>query len=195
MVSAAVTISLCSQQLLTRSHCCHEIRMALKYRKNVTLVYETDERHGGVARPFVDFYMPELQKAFPNPDDYHWLMRNCYVKFHDRGQHVEAALNGILDQMQCSDTVLCIGRALRASPSVLQGVCDWSHWVHRTGRNRAAESCARCFCGAFHVSSTSPSPRARSRWAEAMCFLGSSGPSPSQWPMMLRSRRTLTSLP
>jgi hypothetical protein len=79
--------------------------MALKYRKNVILVYQTDERHGGVAGPFFDFYGAELKRTFPNPDDYKWLTRNSYVQLYDRGQHVDVMLhdahctNGILDQM------------------------------------------------------------------------------------------------
>jgi hypothetical protein len=69
-------------------------------------VYQTDERHGGVPGPFLDFYGKELKKWFPNDEDCAWLMKNCYVQFYDRAEHVDVMLhsvrceNGILDQMQ-----------------------------------------------------------------------------------------------
>jgi hypothetical protein len=92
--------------VLTRDFCLNEIRMALQYRKNVILVFQTDPRSGGVPGPFFDYYGSELKKAFPNADDGKWLMRNSYVQFHDRGQHVQVMLhdeiskNGIVDQME-----------------------------------------------------------------------------------------------
>jgi hypothetical protein len=94
-----------TKEVLTRAYCLNEIRMALKYRKNVILVYQTDARSGGVPGPFFDYYGLELKKAFPNADDYEWLMRNSYVQFQDRGSLVDVMLsdphcrNGILDQM------------------------------------------------------------------------------------------------
>ncbi len=94
-----------SKEVLTRPFCLNEIRMALKYRKNVILVFQTDARNGGVPGPFTGYYGPELEKAFPNADDYKWLMRNSYVQFQDRGSLVDVMLsdpqcrNGILDQM------------------------------------------------------------------------------------------------
>ena len=94
-----------TKDVLTREFCLKEIRLALKYRKNVILVFQTDARCGGVPGPFFDYYGPELKKAFPNADDYGWLMRNSYVQFQDRGSLVDVMLsdpqcrNGILDQM------------------------------------------------------------------------------------------------
>ncbi len=94
-----------TKEVLTREFCLNEIRMALKYRKNVILVFQTDARSGGVPGPFFDYYGPELKKAFPHADDYGWLMRNSYVPFQDRGSLVDVMLsdpqcgNGILDQM------------------------------------------------------------------------------------------------
>ena len=79
--------------------------MALEHRKNVILVYQADKRYGGAPGSFVEFYGPELKKAFPNVEDYAWLTKNSYVQFYDRGQHVDVMLhdaqckNGILDQM------------------------------------------------------------------------------------------------
>ena len=94
-----------TKEVLTRDYCLNEIRMALKYRKNVILVFQTDARSGGVPGPFFGYYGPELKKAFPHADDYGWLMRNSYVPFQDRGSLVDVMLsdphcgNGILDQM------------------------------------------------------------------------------------------------
>jgi hypothetical protein len=94
-----------TKEVLTREFCLEEIRLALKYRKNVILVFQTDARSGGVPGPFVGYYGPELKKAFPDADDYKWLMRNNYVQFQDRGSLVDLMLsdpkckNGILDQM------------------------------------------------------------------------------------------------
>ena len=94
-----------TKEVLTRDYCLNEIRMALKYRKNVILVFQTDARSGGVPGPFVGYYGPELKMAFPNVDGYNWLMRNSYVQFQDRGGLVDVMLsdpkckNGILDQM------------------------------------------------------------------------------------------------
>jgi hypothetical protein len=79
--------------------------MALKYPKNVILVFQTDARSFGVPGPFVGYYGLELKKAFPHADDYKWLMPNNYVQFQDRGSLVDVMLsdpkckNGILDQM------------------------------------------------------------------------------------------------
>ena len=94
-----------TKEVLTREFCLNEIRLALKYRKNVILVFQTDARSGGVPGPFFDYYGTELKKAFPHADDYGWLMRNSYVQFQDRGSLVDVMLsdpqcgNGILDQM------------------------------------------------------------------------------------------------
>ena len=94
-----------TKEVLTREFCLNEIRLALKYRKNVILVFQTDARSGGVPGPFFGYYGPELKKAFPHADDYEWLMRNSYVPFQDRGGLVDVMLsdpqcrNGILDQM------------------------------------------------------------------------------------------------
>jgi hypothetical protein len=98
--------------VLAREWCIKETRDALKYRKNVILVYQTDERHGGVRGSFSDYYAPELKRTFPHPDDYKWLMRNSYVQFYDRGQHIDVMLrdakseNGILDQMDLEDSTV-----------------------------------------------------------------------------------------
>jgi hypothetical protein len=95
-----------TKEVLARKWCLKEIRNALKHRKNVILVYETNEDCGGVSGTFTTFYGPELKKAFPHAEDYKWLMKNSYVPFHDRGQHVDVMLcdpkckNGILDQME-----------------------------------------------------------------------------------------------
>jgi hypothetical protein len=95
-----------TKEVLTRDFCIKEICMALEHRKNVILVYQADKRHGGVPGNFFDFYGPELKKAFPNAEDIKWLMKNSYVQFDDRGQHVDVMLhdeqceNGILDQMK-----------------------------------------------------------------------------------------------
>jgi len=99
-----------TKDVLTRDWCLKEIRNALKYRKNVIVVYETNEECGGVSGRFAKFYGPELKKAFPHDDDYNWLVnRNSYVEFFDRGQHVDVMLsdpnckNGILDQMELEE--------------------------------------------------------------------------------------------
>ena len=82
--------------------------MALKYRKNVILVFQTDTRYGGVPGPFLDYYGSELKKVF-HEEDCKWLMKRAYVPFHDRGQHVDVMLsdpkckNGILDQMELGE--------------------------------------------------------------------------------------------
>ncbi len=95
-----------TKEVLSRKFCLEEISNALKYRKNVILVYQTDERYGGVPGPFFDFYGKELKKCFPNEEDWKWLMKNSYVQFYDRAEHVDVMLhsrrceNGILDQMQ-----------------------------------------------------------------------------------------------
>jgi hypothetical protein len=95
-----------TKEVLSRNFCREEISNALKYRKNVILVYQTDERHGGVPGPFFDIYGKELKKWFPNTEDCNWLMKNSYVQFYDRGEHADVMLhsesckNGILDQMQ-----------------------------------------------------------------------------------------------
>jgi hypothetical protein len=101
-----------TKDVLTREWCLNEIRNALKHRKNVVLVYETNENCGGVSGTFATFYGPELKKAFPHSDDYDWLVnRNSYVAFQDRGQHVDVMLcdakckNGILDQMELEEAV------------------------------------------------------------------------------------------
>ena len=99
-----------TRDVLTRPFCLDEIRLALHYWKNIILVVQTDTRHGGVPGSFFEFYSPELKRAFPNADDYKWLMRNSYVPFHDRGQHADVMLhdekskNGILDQMELMDS-------------------------------------------------------------------------------------------
>jgi hypothetical protein len=101
-----------TEDVLTRVFCLNEIRLALKYRKNVILVFQTDERFGGVRGSFSDYYGPELTKAFPHPDDYKWLTRNSYIQCHDRGQHIdvmfrdEKCKNGILDQMDLEDSTV-----------------------------------------------------------------------------------------
>jgi hypothetical protein len=100
-----------TKDVLTREWCLNEIRNALKHRKNVVLVYETNENCGGVSGTFATFYGPELKKALPHSDDYRWLMKNSYVAFHDRGQHVDLMLcdakckNGIIDQMELEEAV------------------------------------------------------------------------------------------
>jgi hypothetical protein len=94
-----------TKEVLTREFCLDEIRLALKYRKNVIIVFQTDARSGGVPGPFFDHFGLELKKVFPHADDYKWLMRNSYVPFQDRGSLVDVMLsdpqcgNGILDQM------------------------------------------------------------------------------------------------
>jgi hypothetical protein len=94
-----------TKEVLTREFCLNEIHMALKYRKNVILVFQTNRLYGGVPGTFSEFYGPELKTMFPNVDDYKWLMRNCYVQFQDRGSLVDVMLSdpqcgsGILDQM------------------------------------------------------------------------------------------------
>jgi hypothetical protein len=75
--------------VLRRPFCVNEIRMALQYRKNVILVFQTSKDFGGVPGGFAEFYGPELKKAFPHPADYSWLTRNSYVQFYDRGRHVK----------------------------------------------------------------------------------------------------------
>jgi hypothetical protein len=101
-----------TKDVLTREWCLNEIRNALKHRKNVILVYETNENCGGISGTFATFYGPELKKAFPHSDDYDWLVnRNSYVAFQDRGQHVDVMLcdakckNGIIDQMELEEAV------------------------------------------------------------------------------------------
>jgi hypothetical protein len=105
-----------TKQLLSRLYCCNEIRMALKYRKNVIIVYQTDERHGGVRGSFADYYGPELKKAFPNADDYSWLMKNSCVQFDDRERHVDVMLHGLLDRMELLP--------LPADPSSAGNLCN-----------------------------------------------------------------------
>ncbi len=92
-----------TKQVLTREFCLNEIRNALKYRKNVIIVFQVDQRYGGVRGSFSEFYGPELKKAFPHPDDYMWLMRNSHVDFHDRGQHVDVMLCAILGEMELEE--------------------------------------------------------------------------------------------
>jgi hypothetical protein len=95
-----------TKEVLSSEWCLKEIRNALKHRKNVILVFQTDKRYGGVPGPFSEFYGPELKKAFPNADDFTWLTKKSYVAFHDRAEHVDVMLhsekcrNGILDQME-----------------------------------------------------------------------------------------------
>ena len=48
-----------TKDVLTREFCRNEIRMALKYRKNVILVFQTDARSGGIPGPFFGYYGPE----------------------------------------------------------------------------------------------------------------------------------------
>jgi nucleoside-diphosphate-sugar epimerase len=55
-----------TKEVLSSEWCLKEIRKALKHRKNVILVFQTDKRYGGVPGPFSEFYGPELKKAFPN---------------------------------------------------------------------------------------------------------------------------------
>jgi hypothetical protein len=132
-----------TKEVLTREWCLNEIRTALKHRKNVILVYETNEDCGSVSGTFAAFYGPELKKALPHSDDYDWLVnRNSYVAFHDRGQHVDVMLsdpeckNGILDQMELEeaesattglplasapDLVHHVVLALSSSPNTLRG--------------------------------------------------------------------------
>ena len=81
-------------QVLTRPFCVNEIRMALQYRKNVILVFQTSKDFGGVPGGFAEFYGPELKRAFPHPADYNWLTRNSYVQFYDRGRHVKVSRLG-----------------------------------------------------------------------------------------------------
>jgi hypothetical protein len=117
-----------TKEVLTREYCLREIRDALKLRKNVILVYETNEEFGGVKGRFSDFYGPELMKVF-HQEDYEWLIKRSYVEFHDRGQHVDVMLgdlkcrNGILDQMDLGGPV---------SPV----------------RSRASVVCEECMCSA-----------------------------------------------
>ncbi len=77
--------------MLSRPFCVNEIRMALQYRKNVVLVFQTSKDFGGVPGGFSEFYGPALKKAFPHPNDYSWLTRNSYVQFYDRGRHVKVS--------------------------------------------------------------------------------------------------------
>jgi hypothetical protein len=120
-------VLLMTKDVLARDWCVKETRDALKYRKNVILVFQTDERIGGVRGSFSDYYGPELKKAFPHPDDYAWLTRNSYVQCHDRGQHIdvmfrdEKCKNGILDQMDLEDSTVS---PLSAS-SHISGPCRW----------------------------------------------------------------------
>ena len=94
-----------TKDVLTREWCIQEIKWALKYRKSVIIVYQTDPRNGGVAGSFSEYYDKELKRAFPNKDDFEWIKQNHYVQFHDRGGHVgvmlhdDACKNGIIDQM------------------------------------------------------------------------------------------------
>jgi hypothetical protein len=98
-----------TKDVLTREFCLSEIRIALKLRKNVILVFQTNERYGGVPGSFSEYYYPELKKAFPHAEDYDWLLRNGYVEFHDRAEHVDVMLcdaqckNGIIDQMELDE--------------------------------------------------------------------------------------------
>ena len=149
-----------TKDVLTREWCLNEIRNALKHRKNVILVYETNEDCGGVSGSFATFYGPELKQAFPHADDYKWLMKNSYVAFHDRGQHVDVMLcdpqckNGILDQMELEEApqvVLphCLFGAARPSGSPLSSMCASQptllcitactvrHGIHALGRTHA----------------------------------------------------------
>ena len=97
-----------TKEVLARKYCLKEISNALKYRKNVILVYETNEECGGVSGIFSKFYGTELEKVF-HEEDCKWLMKRAYVPFHDRGQHVDVMLsdpkckNGILDQMELGE--------------------------------------------------------------------------------------------
>ena len=94
-----------TRDVLTRDWCILEIRCALRYRKNIILVFQIDPRNGGVAGSFSEYYDKELKRVFPNKDDYEWIKRNSYVQFFDRGSHAEVMLcdplckNGIIDQM------------------------------------------------------------------------------------------------
>ena len=105
MIPTRGIILFLTKEVLTRDFCVNEIRMALKYRKNVILVFQTNRQYGGIPGSFSEFYAPELKTAFPNVDDYNWLMQNSYVQFQDRGSLVDVMLsdpkckNGILDQM------------------------------------------------------------------------------------------------
>ena len=159
-----------TKQVLTREFCLNEIRNALKYRKNVIIVFQADKCYGGVPGSFFDFYGPELKKAFPHPDDYMWLMRNSYVCFYDRGQQVDGMLSAILDhrsdemELEEAPQVVLPHRlfwAARASgpnshsmcalqPTLLCiAACTVCHGIHSLGRTHAGRPPCGCASPAY----------------------------------------------
>ena len=99
-----------TKEVLLSKYCLQETEWALKHRKNIILVCQQDERHGGVPGSFFKgHYEGALRHAFPNEVDFKWLLQRSPVYVHDRGQHADVmfhdakANNGILDQMPLSD--------------------------------------------------------------------------------------------
>ena len=95
-----------TKEVLMSKYCLQETEWALKHRKNIILVCQQDERHGGVPGSFFKgHYEGALRHAFPNEVDFKWLLQRSPVYVHDRGQHADVmfhdakANNGILDQM------------------------------------------------------------------------------------------------
>ena len=97
---------------------------------------------------------------FPHADDYKWLMKNSYVAFHDRGQHVDVMLcdpqckNGILDQMELEEAPQVVlphfsfwaARASGSPQSSMRALqltllcittCTVRHGIHSLGRTHA----------------------------------------------------------
>jgi GTPase SAR1 family protein len=161
-----------TKDVLAREWCLNEIRSALKHRKNVILVYETNEDCGGVSGTFATFYDPELRKAFPHAEDYAWLMKNSYVPFHDRGHHIDVMLcdpkckNGILDQMQLEEAESAVAADDLAQTSCAPGGADDGSGPSKASSRRARRrglSHAPCtYSGSSYGSAMSTHPCAMS---------------------------------
>jgi hypothetical protein len=98
-----------TKEALLSKYCLQEIEWALKHRKNIILVCQQDEHHGGVPGSFFNgHYEDALRQAFPNEVDVKWLLQRSPVYVHDRGQHADVMFHdakakaGILDQMPLS---------------------------------------------------------------------------------------------
>jgi hypothetical protein len=192
-----------TKEVLSRKFCREEISNALKYRKNVILVYQTDERHGGVPGPFFDFYGKELKKWFPNAEDCAWLMKNSYVQFHDRAEHVDVMLhskrceNGILDQMQLEQAPVATPpvpvqpasppRQHREDSSEGRPVHAWAGLVAVVGLGALIHAKTRTVRRRTPPAARRPPPAARRRCAHIR-----TRPS-HQYPSMLSPRRSTTS--
>jgi hypothetical protein len=109
-----------TKEVLLSKYCLQEIEWALKHRKNIILVCQQDERHGGVPGSFFKgHYEDALRHAFPNEVDFKWLLQRSPVYVHDRGQHADVmfhdakAKNGSLASDPCRRRQTLCNRACR----------------------------------------------------------------------------------